>query len=453
MTKQKNCLLALLSFCLISSISFGQQHNEVYDASISEKVKAYYEYLPENYPAPGVRYPLILFVHGFGELGPGTTGTLPWVLRNGLPRSIDQGQFPKRFTVNGQTFRFIVISPQFAGPGFPSVNDVNNMINYAIARYPVDINRIYLTGLSMGGGVTWYYSGYNSFFANRIAAIVPICGAVETDRQAQMNYANNIATANLPVWATHNRNDPTVEVGRTDSMVKFINTRSTPPNPLARKTIFEVGGHDAWTQTYDSSYKENNLNVYEWMLQYRRNFTVLPVNGLSFTAQQISNARRVQLRWSTEQEINIRGYKVLRSTDGVNFNQIAFINSSAVNGNGSAYAYIDESPFAGKDFYRLEIDEFDGDFTLSEIKSVDLDGYSDILISPNPVKETMNLQTGLVLKNATLQIFTSSGQQVFSKLINGSGNIAVKINTLPPGVYLVRITDRDMVRQLKFVKQ
>jgi hypothetical protein len=64
---------------------------------------------------------------------------------------------------------------------------------------------------------------------------------------------------------------------------------------------------------------------------------------------------------------------------------------------------------AGKDFYRLEIDELSGDFSLSEIKRVDLQGYADILISPNPVKETMNLQTGLVIKNASLQIFNSSG--------------------------------------------
>lgn len=449
MMKQKNFLLAFLYFFLTADFSFGQQHNPVYDNSISEAVKAYYEYLPQGYPAAGIKYPMILFVHGLGEKGPGTSATLPLVLRNGIPRLINEGNFPVSFTVGGQTFKFIVISPQFGGSGFPSVNDINNMINYAIARYPIDINRIYLTGLSMGGAVTWYYPGYNSYFASRIAAIVPICGATTVSQ----NDANNIANSNLPVWATHNSGDPQIDPNVTIGMVDLINNRATPPNPLAKKTIFQANGHDAWTQTYNPNFRENGLNVYEWMLQYRRNFTVLPVNGLSFTAQQISNAKRVELKWSTQQEINIRGFKVLRSTDGINFDQIGYMNAGGVNGNGAAYRFMDESPLAGKDFYRLEIDELSGDFTLSEIKRVDLQGYNDLIISPNPVKQTLNIQTGLVIKNAALQIFNSSGQQVFATNINGTGNIPVKINNLPPGIYLARIVDREMVRQVKFVKE
>lgn len=453
MTQQKNIFLAGLLFCLsITSFSYGQQQTAVYD-NISEAVKAYYEYLPQGYPAAGVKYPLIIFVHGFGERGPGTPATLPLVLRNGIPKLINDGTFPTSFTVNGQTFRFIIVSPQFAATGFPSVNDINNMINYAVAKYPIDINRIYLTGLSMGGGVTWYYPGYNTYFSNRIAAIVPVCGAVDTDSPTQTFYANNIAATNLPVWATHNRGDGTVGVERTDSMVKFINTRSNPPNPLAKKTIFEVGGHDAWTQTYNPSFRENGLNIYEWMLQYRRNFTVLPVTGLSFTAQQVSSARRVQLHWTTQLETNIRGFRVMRSTDGINFTSIGFVNASAASGNGASYNYTDEYPLAGKDFYRLEIEELSGDINFSDIRLVNLDGYPAIIISPNPVKETMNLQTSIVLKNAMLQIIDSKGQIVYNRNINGSGNIPVQVGNLPAGVYVAKIVDRENVEQVRFVKE
>lgn len=449
MLKQKNTLLAWFILCVLSTqVSYGQQQTAVY-ANVSENVKAFYHYTPQGYPAAGVTYPLILFVHGTGEKGPGTATTLPLVLRNGIPKLINDGTFPTSFTVGGQTFRVMVISPQFGGSGFPSVNDVNAMINYAIANYPVDINRIYLTGLSMGGGVTWYYPGYNSYFASRIAAIVPVCGA----HDLTPNDASNIAGSNMPVWATHNNGDPTVDSIRTYQNIDIINNRTNPPNPLAKKTIFVASGHDAWSRTYNPTFRENGLNVYEWMLQFKRNFVVLPVSGLSFTAQQISNTKRVQLKWSTQVETNITGFNILRSTDGINFTNIGFVNATGQGGNGSSYTYVDDSPFPGKDFYKLEVKELTGQISFSDIRSVTLEGYSDIIISPNPVKETMNLQTSLLLKNATLQVFNASGHRVFSNIINGNGNIAVRIPGLAPGIYIARITDRDNVRQLKFVKE
>ena len=448
MLKQKNFFLALVFMCLGGSLSFGQQQTAVY-ANISEVVKAFYQYLPQGYPAPGVKYPMILFVHGFGERGPGTPETLPWVLRNGIPKLINDGSFPTSFTSGGQTFRFLIFSPQFGGSGFPSVNDVNNMINYAVANYPVDINRIYLTGLSMGGGVAWYYPGYNSYFASRIAATVPVCGATDVSQ----GYANNIAGTNLPVWATHNSGDQTVLASVTNQMVDLVNNRTAPPNPLAKKTIFNANGHDAWTQTYNPNFRENGLNIYEWMLQYKRNFVVLPVSGLSFTAQQVSSAKRIELKWITQGEINIRGFKIMRSSDGTTFTQIGFVNAAGLSGNGTSYTYTDEYPLPGKDFYRLEVQELTGDVSFSDVRLVTLDGYADMIISPNPVKETMNLQTSGEIKNATLQIFGSNGQLLFTRIISGNGNIAIRIGDLPPGIYIAKITGRDLIRQLKFVKQ
>jgi len=449
MLKQKKIFLAWFLIAITAGLSsFGQQQTPVY-ANISEGVKAFYQYLPQGYPAAGVKYPLILFIHGSGERGPGTSTSLPLVLRNGIPKLINEGTFPASFTVNGQTFRFLVISPQFGGTGFPSVNDVNNMINYAIANYPVDINRIYLTGLSMGGGVTWYYPGYNSYFASRIAAIVPICGATEVSQSD----ANNIANSNLPVWATHNSGDQQVLVSVTNDMINLVNNRSNPPNPLAKKTIFNVNGHDAWTQTYNPSFRENGLNIYEWMLQFKRNFVVLPVSGLSFTAQQVATAKKVQLKWRTETEINISGFRVMRSADGIHFTGIGFVNAAGLAGNGTAYSYVDENPLPGKDFYRLEVQEATGAVNFSDIRMVTLDGYAAVTISPNPVKETMNLQTEKDIRNASLQVFNSTGLQVFTSIINGNGNIPIKLGDLPPGIYVAKITDRESIQQIKFVKQ
>ncbi len=449
MLKQKTLFLVWIIVCLTSgTVSYSQQHNPVY-ANISEVVKAYYEYLPQGYPANGVRYPLIVFCHGAGERGPGTPASLPLVLRNGIPKLINDGVFPTSFTVDGQTFRFIIVSPQFGGNNFPSVNDVNNMINYAINKYPIDINRIYLTGLSMGGGVSWYFPGYNTYFSSRLAAIVPVCGATEVSQ----NDANNIAATNLPVWATHNSGDQTVLVSVTNNMVDLINNRTTPPNPLAKKTIFNANGHDAWTQTYNPSFRENGLNIYEWMLKYKRNFVVLPVSGLSFSAQQVSNARRIELKWSTQAETNIAGFNIMRSTDGSNFTPIAFVPAMGNNGGGRSYSYIDENPAQGKDFYKLEIKELNGSVNYSDIRMVNLDALEDISIFPNPVKNNLQIQTTGVLKNAGLQIFNSNGQQVLNNRINGTGNIVIPVAALAPGIYTLSIIEKEQIRHLKFLKQ
>jgi predicted peptidase len=113
----------------------------------------------------------------------------------------------------------------------------------------------------MGGGATWEYAALN---AAKIAAIVPICGASTVNTTK----ANNIASVNLPVWAFHNEDDPTVSVNNTKDYITAIN--SLTPSPLARMTIWLTGGHNAWTKASDPEYKENNLNIYEWMLQYHR---------------------------------------------------------------------------------------------------------------------------------------------------------------------------------------
>ena len=80
--------------------------------------------------------------------------------------------------------------------------------------------------------------------------------------------ANAIASADLPVWAFHNEDDFTVPVSSTKDYIAAIN--SFNPSPLARMTIWPTGGHNAWTKATDPDYKENNLNIYEWMLQYHR---------------------------------------------------------------------------------------------------------------------------------------------------------------------------------------
>jgi len=442
---RKSIILAGIFLCLTFSNILQAQVQTPRYIKMSELTNAFYEYLPQGYPAVGQKYPLILFVHGWGERGLGTTTSLPLVLRHGPPKLIAAGTFPTSFTVNNRTHKFIVISPQFTG--FPSVNDINNSLNYLIANYAVDVNRIYLTGLSMGGAAAWYYPGYNQFFANRIAATVPICGATV----ASLTYANNIALANVPVWATHNSGDPTVSVNVTNNLVTYINGNSNPPSPLAKKTIFVSGSHDAWTQTYNPAFKENGLNIYEWMLQYQRNLTVLPVTGLELSLGLTSN-RQVKLNWATTAEINNQGFSILRSSDGNTFSSIGFVASTGMNGGGATYSFSDNAPLPGKNYYRLEVKDNDGQKSFSDIKMVEAKIHVSLNFYPNPAKNVLNIQSPVLYKNAQLRISNAAGQNVLQQSLNGTGILAIKVDALAPGIYYGKIIADDNIERFKFIK-
>lgn len=95
----------------------------------------------------------------------GVRASCPSYWTTGRPHLINEGEFPDSFTVNGQTFSFIVITPQFDGT--PSETDIDAVIRYALNNYNVDVHRVYLTGLSEGEGMTAAYAGYSSSFAGK----------------------------------------------------------------------------------------------------------------------------------------------------------------------------------------------------------------------------------------------------------------------------------------------
>lgn len=231
---------------------------------MTQATHGYNEYLPEGYKSDGTAaYPLILYIHGNSERGIGDSADLAKAATQGLENVMRKPGFPTSFTVNGQVHRFIVIAPQFEPR--PNVLDVDSVLNYVLAHYPVDRNRVYLTGFSMGGGSCWDYAGSVAALTNKLAALLPISGSGTPDTIK----TRTIAVANLPVWATQNDGDPVVPVSNTITYVDWIN-QSPAPTPLAKKTIFHSTVHEAWPSTYNPAFKEGGLNVFEWMLQYKR---------------------------------------------------------------------------------------------------------------------------------------------------------------------------------------
>lgn len=275
----RNPITRLLAFATLSLLLFSSCKKSIYTSlksevddvietspatstpvsvKVSNECAGYYESLPARYDSSAKKYPMILFVHGIGEVGNGTT-QLKNMVRTGLPSLINRKKFPPSFEVNGEHFSFIVISPQFKKR--PTNDEVNEVLKYMLKKYRVDTSRIYVTGLSMGGGVTWEFS---SAYGNSIAAIAPICGGSWPDPKR----AAKIASFNLPVWAFHNQGDPTVPASYTIDYVNLINSHH--PAVKAKYTVWPGGGHNSWTKAYDPSYKEDGKNMYEWLLQFRK---------------------------------------------------------------------------------------------------------------------------------------------------------------------------------------
>ena len=230
---------------------------------IGTNVKGYYEALPALYHETTRKYPLLIYFHGSGQIGNGSTD-LDKVLREGTAKLLAEKKFPPNFVSNGQKFSFIVLMPQFKAA--PSNADVKAFVDYAKANYRYDASRVYTSGLSMGArALTEFATAYPS----EQVAIVPMAGALVYDLSKK---AKQIVDYKIAAWVFHNEHDQAISSVESKNFVNAVNNFG--PAIPARLTIFPTSDspleHDSWTISTDPNYKEDGKNIYEWMLQYRK---------------------------------------------------------------------------------------------------------------------------------------------------------------------------------------
>ncbi|MEI9946802.1 MAG: T9SS type A sorting domain-containing protein [Chitinophagaceae bacterium] len=462
----RSCIFVCILSLGIFSPAKAQVQTAMYDTSISTNTTGFYEYLPQGYDALNIsqQFPLLIFLHGFGDVGDGSSNSstgLPLVKRVGPPHMIDQGHFSNSFTAGSNSFSFIVISPQFSiWPLDPEV-EINDIIDYCILNYHVDVNRIYLTGLSMGGGLIRDYAGFNNTNANRVAAVLPVCPAIN-NADTWPNFVAQgrvIAAANLPVWITHNNDDHTVPVMYTNDLITEIN-KAPAPNPLAKKTIFTTDydpfdSHNAWSATYDLSFQEGGKNIFEWMLQYQRNGTPLPVTLSSYSVA-VSGPSQVTVSWTTTFESSNEYFSIEHSVDGINFTKVGQVKSTNIS-SGDKYSFVHKNAVSGVNFYRLSQTDIDTRRVYFDIKKATLSSTADkIHIYPNPV-----------IDQVTLKINNSYSGKLQAKVIDLSGKIiktfdysksntlfqqVLSLKELPVGQYIIELKGDNYSSSVPFIK-
>ena len=213
-----------------------------------------YRLLSPETSEPERKYPLVLFLHGAGERGNDNRAQLVHGMSD-FARDENRSRYPA-YVVAPQCPKdkrwvevdWTVETMQMPDEPSETMTNVMGLIDQLIDKYPIDKNRIYITGLSMGGFGTW------DLIARRpkmFAAALPVCGGVDP------KIAGNIS--HLPLWVVHGDSDTTVNPKHSIRMVEALKKAGGEP----RFTLMKNTSHDSWTATYA------NPEVLEWLFEQR----------------------------------------------------------------------------------------------------------------------------------------------------------------------------------------
>jgi len=230
------------------------------------KVKVSYNYLlylPKDYSTCIKKYPLVIYLHGGSQKG----NDLNKLKEYGLPYLVDKGQ----------NFNFIIASPQCPDNKYWSTDDwFDSLYSDLTTKYQIDTNRVYLTGISMGGYGT-YIAAMD--FPDKFAAIVPLCGGI--------NDSDTLRVCNLskiPIWTFHGTADDNILISETERIVNRLKL---------------CGGNIKFTRLKNEGHGiqylyEKEPQIYKWMLKHKKN-----------SRQQISKAGNVsEAKYSAENLYN-----------------------------------------------------------------------------------------------------------------------------------------------------
>lgn len=198
----------------------------------------YLLYLPPGYEDSGdKRWPLVLFLHGSGERG----DDIELVKKHGLPEALPElPDFPA-----------IVVVPQC-----PTLSDwvrqldaLTSLLDHLEFSLPVDTDRIYLAGFSMGAHGTWMLAAHQP---QRFAALIPIAGRTEPEQAPQIRH--------LPIWMFHGGKDEGVPISFSDQMYDALRLLDAQ----VQYTIYHDSGHMV------AGFAFREAELYKWLFAQTR---------------------------------------------------------------------------------------------------------------------------------------------------------------------------------------
>ena len=256
--------LLLPLFLSVTSTSFARNPETGFldrTVSVAGESYLYQVFVPKNFDqAKSKKWPVILFLHGYGERGD-----------NGLLQT-DVGLAHAIRNYSGN-FPFIVVMPQCRAEKETTWADATMQkqvlaaLDASIEEFQGDRSRVYLTGLSMGGYATWDFAAK---FSGRFAAYIPICGGIRSPAQmpqlrVSLAYDPNVSdpyaetarrVGKTPVWIFHGTVDDSVPVEESRKIAAALQAAGGN----VKYTEYPSVGHESW----DKAYAEPGL--IEWLL-------------------------------------------------------------------------------------------------------------------------------------------------------------------------------------------
>ena len=200
---------------------------------------SYLLYPPENVTGQA-DWPLVIYLHGLSARG----NNLDLIETYGLPQVMAEGYHVPAF----------VAAPQLPdGLFWPQrLELLSDWLDNLLAHYPIDPDRVTLTGVSLGGYGTWYWGGWQP---ERFAGLMPLCGGG--------NYLSALAIqkARIPVWAISGDVDPVVPLPEMTRMMAIVTHGKT------RQTIHEGADHND-ARVHTSPYTDPE--IWDWLLSQNR---------------------------------------------------------------------------------------------------------------------------------------------------------------------------------------
>ncbi|HET9531382.1 MAG TPA: prolyl oligopeptidase family serine peptidase [Blastocatellia bacterium] len=254
-------LFALLIAVTFAMPAYGRQ-KETGFLNRTVKVGAdsyrYQVYVPSGWTSRK-KWPVILFLHGAGERGDDGL----------LQTEVGVGTAIRR---QADRVEAVVVFPQCSKNRWWPEPDMQKValaaLDRAVREFNGDTNRVYLTGLSMGGYGTWAIARSNP---GRFAAFAVICGGVNLPRRPGIPENVGVSSASdpyrdvaekvgkTPVWVFHGAADTVVPVSESRKMVEALKAAGGD----VRYSEYEGVGHNSWDRAYAES------EFFKWLLAHR----------------------------------------------------------------------------------------------------------------------------------------------------------------------------------------
>jgi len=451
--------LVLYTIVALQSSAQAPSYTAVTNVFLHDNLNCFWQYLPQDYGVDLTkRYPLIIVMHGVGERSGKPGGSDPSIINKvntwAPAKFMNDGTFPASLTVGGENFRYIGLCPQVKeGLDYSNPPDnvdsirpeiIDTLIEYAKDNYRVDSTRIYLVGMSMGGGAVLHYIGSSAEHAQKIAAIAVACPS----RTLSTTEASIIGEANIPFLITHCTDDPTVRVERTLQSVAELEAYTPAMSPQPKKIIWATGGHGGgWFYLFQATngYAKDTLGmtVYNWLLQFQRSFAVLPVRFEEFTANTMNNG--VQLQWKTQEDLQTSHYDIESSQNGQSWMTIASVKAIGGGQQSRSYQHLDIRQRSGPTtYYRITAVDADQRRTLSKTLIIknDIKDQVRIYSGSSAAELQIQLDPEIAAEKPFISLYSPDGRMLIQQQLR-STNTNVSVPIRQTGIYFALLTNGD----------